>query len=83
MINPNRAYKQKVLAVVIKVDSPNAYIPYLTVQTPDGRTYEGSLSRCHSQWQKIKVGDLVGFSLQWSIVADKPMLDSVVRKRVA
>ena len=81
MINPNRSYKQKNDAVVIKVDAPNSYIPYLVVQTPDGRTYEGSLTRCHTQWRKIKVGDCVGFSLQWSIVADKAMLSQVVRRR--
>lgn len=81
MINPNKSYEQKVDAVVIKVDSPDSYIPYLTVKTPDGRTFEGSLTRCNSQWNKIKIGDKVGFCLQFSIVADKFMISQVIRRR--
>ena len=80
MINPNKSYKQAQIAKIVKLDAPTAYTPYLTVQTQDGRTYEGSLEKVHSQWKKLKVGDLVGFSVQWSIVADKPMLSRITRK---
>lgn len=81
MINPNRSYKQKNTATVIKLDAAGTYIPYITVQTADGMRYEGSLKDSHSQWNKIKVGDKVGFSLKWSICADKPMISQVTRKR--
>jgi len=81
MINPNRSYKQTVTAVVVKLDAPDSYIPYITLQTADGMRYEGDLKRSHSQWNKIKVGDSVGFSLKWSIMADKPMISSVTRRR--
>ena len=81
MINPNRSYKQTVTAVVVKLDAHDSYIPYITLQTADGMRYEGDLKRSHSQWNKIKVGDMVGFSLEWSIMADKPMISQVTRRR--
>jgi hypothetical protein len=81
MINPWKSYRQKNVAKVIKIDAKTAYIPYITVQMPDGRTYEGSASRAHTQWERIKLGDLVRVFLQWSIVADKPMIEKLVRVR--
>jgi hypothetical protein len=81
MINPNRSYKSKCDAVIVKVDPTTAYIPYVTVQTADGTQYEGSLRRCHSRWKSLKEGDRVGFTVQFSIMAQKYMIDRVIVRR--
>ena len=81
MINPNRNYKGTSLATVIKVDSPDAYIPYVTIQTDDGRVLEGSLERAYFKPELIKVGQRVGYEVQWSIMADKPLIARLIRKR--
>ncbi len=82
MINPNKNYNAHVLATIIKIDDPNSYIPYLTLKTDCGRIYEGDLKRSHSQWNKLKVGDRVGFTGRFSITMDKFMVSTVTRKRI-
>lgn len=82
MINPNKVYSSKFLATIVKLDSPTSYIPYVTILTDDGRTLEGSLTRCNSQWRKFKVGDRVGYGVQWSIMGDKPMIRTLIKKRI-
>ena len=81
MINPNRSYKAKPLATIIKIDSHDAYIPYITIKTECGRTYEGSLTRCHSRWKSLKVGMTVAFEGQLNVMADKYMISKIIVKR--
>ena len=80
MINPNAQYNGKASATIIKIDSLDSYIPYVTVLTDDGRTLEGSLTRCYSKPQNLKVGQRVTYKVQWSIMSDKPMLCNIRRK---
>lgn len=82
MINPNKSYRAKPLARITKIDGPNAYFPYVYIETlDDKRKFEGNLVQCHSQWQQLKVGDVVGLTCWFSIVADKFMVDTLIRKR--
>lgn len=78
MINPNKAYKQKQNARIVHIDSIDSYMPYVTIETVDGQQYEGNLSRCHSQWKRLQVGDTVGYSLEWNTMNDKAMIAMLI-----
>lgn len=81
MINPNRSYKGRCLGTIVKLDPLDAYIPYVTIKTDDGRIIEGSMSRAYHKPERLALGQRVGYESQWSIVADKPMLSKLVIKR--
>ncbi len=81
MINPNTVYKVKPVGIITSIDPVDSYIPYLKVTMPDGCTIEGSLKRCHSQWERLKVGDRVSVNVQYSIMAEAYRIESVIRKR--
>lgn len=79
MINPNRIYTVKELGTVTKIDDLNSPIPYIFVKTKTGDEYEGSIRRAYTKPETLRVGDRVKFGVQWSIVADKPMIRSLRR----
>lgn len=81
MINPNKSYKSKETAVIIKIDSLDAYIPYVTIKTESGYILEGNLQRVYSNPQLLKIGDQVRFTGQFSIVADKFMINKLIKIR--
>lgn len=81
MINPNKVNKLSNVGSVVHIDAHGSYIPYIQVLMPSGQLIEGSLTKCNTQWAKIKVGDSVGVSVQYSIMAQKYMINSLTRKR--
>ena len=81
MINPNKNYKAKVTATIVKIDPLDAYIPYITIKTTTGEVFEGDLMRAYSKPHLLKVGDEVRFTGQFSMVADKFLVSSIVRVR--
>lgn len=85
MINPNKSYKSKVLTKIIYIDSHDAYIPYLRIETlgDDPQIFEGNLKQCNKFWYLLKDGDVVDFIVQYSITREKFMINSIIRKRVA
>lgn len=83
MINPWKDYKAKPSATIIKIDDPNAYIPYLTIRTDDGQEFSGDIKRAYTNWKSLKVGQRVNFWCQFSITSDKMMVSKITVKRRA
>lgn len=81
MINPNKNYKQTELATIIEIDPSNISLRGIKVKTDSGRILEGILSRVHTYPNSLKVGQQVGYFVQYSILLGEWRLAAVIKKR--
>lgn len=81
MINPNKLYTAKSIAVVTKIIT-NAPGYWFEVSSRQGGTYEGYLESHEANYKKLNVGDKVRVKVIYSITGDRFLVREVRKVRV-